>query len=407
MERHKNIPKNNFEVSQMLVNDLLDIRVKNTKLILNVLRFQTMLTKKEIADISSLSFATVSNLSNDLKAMNIFVEAKLEEKRVGRNPNILTLNQTQYLAVALDLQLENTLSFAVVNLQDKILYQKSFDISDLKTPEEIVQFARKIFDEFVQSYPETDLHFIGIGAAVPAVFDATTGKLALSAVPVYENAPLKALLSEAFSMTVYVDNIANICALSAYTKQQDLKNIVCMDISQGVGVGVIADGQLLRGKNGYAAEVAHVPIGNPDLQCPYCGCYGCIETELSLSGMMRYFSDIPEDLPLLERWQRFAEKVSEDNEKTEQILRRVGSLMGQLATILINMFDPEVLYISGYIVDIFDKLRPYFDKETQSRCSMLLDKGLKIETLWHHSLSNEQVYKGLSDALYELWYPIV
>lgn len=391
----------------MLVNDLLDIRVKNTKLILNVLRFQTMLTKKEIADISSLSFATVSNLSNDLKAMNIFVEAKLEEKRVGRNPNILTLNQTQYLAVALDLQLENTLSFAVVNLQDKILYQKSFDISNLKTPEEIVQFARKIFDEFVQSYPETDLHFIGIGAAVPAVFDATTGKLALSAVPVYENAPLKALLSEAFSMTVYVDNIANICALSAYTKQQDLKNIVCMDISQGVGVGVIADGQLLRGKNGYAAEVAHVPIGNPDLQCPYCGCYGCIETELSLSGMMRYFSDIPEDLPLLERWQRFAEKVSEDNEKTEQILRRVGSLMGQLATILINMFDPEVLYISGYIVDIFDKLRPYFDKETQSRCSMLLDKGLKIETLWHHSLSNEQVYKGLSDALYELWYPIV
>lgn len=391
----------------MLINDLLDIRAKNTKLILNVLRFQTMLTKKEIADISSLSFATVSNLSNDLKAMNIFVEAKLEEKRVGRNPNILTLNQTQYLAVALDLQLENTLGFAVVNLQDKILYQKSFDISDLKTPEEIVQFARKIFDEFVQSYPEKDLHFIGIGAAVPAVFDATNGKLALSAVPVYENAPLKALLSEAFSMTVYVDNIANICALSAYTKQQDLKNIVCMDISQGVGVGVIADGHLLRGKNGYATEVAHVPIGNPDLQCPYCGCYGCVETELSLSGMMRYFSDIPEDLPLLERWKRFAEKVSEDNEKTEQILCRVGSLMGQLATILINMFDPEVLYISGYIVDIFDKLRPYFDKETQFRCSMLLDKGLKIETLWHQSLSNEQVYKGLSDALYELWYPIV
>ncbi|MBP3477167.1 MAG: ROK family protein [Lachnospiraceae bacterium] len=391
----------------MMINDLLDIRAKNTKLIINALRFQTMLTKKEIADLSSLSFATVSNLSNDLKAMNIFVEAKLEEKRVGRNPNILTLNQTQFLAVALDLQLENTLGFAIVNLQDKILYQKSFDISDLKTPAEIVQFAKKIFDEFVASYPEDDLHFIGIGAAVPAVFDATDGKLALSAVPVYENAPLKTLLSETFSMTVYVDNIANICALSAYIKQQDLENIVCMDISQGVGVGVIANGHLLRGKNGYATEVAHVPIGDPKLQCPYCGCYGCIETELSLSGMMRYFSDIPEDLPLLERWKRFAEKVSEENEKTEQILCRIGSLMGQLATILINMFDPEIFYISGYIVDIFDKLKPYFDKETKARCNMLLNKGLKIETLWPQSLSNEQVYKGLSDALYELWYPIV
>lgn len=391
----------------MMINDLLDIRAKNTKLIINALRFQTMLTKKEIADLSSLSFATVSNLSNDLKAMNIFVEAKLEEKRVGRNPNILTLNQTQFLAVALDLQLENTLGFAIVNLQDNILYQKSFDISDLKTPAEIVQFAKKVFDEFVASYSENDLHFIGIGAAVPAVFDATDGKLVLSAVPVYENAPLKTLLSETFSMTVYVDNIANICALSAYIQQQDLKNIVCMDISQGVGVGVIANGHLLRGKNGYATEVAHVPIGDPKLQCPYCGCYGCIETELSLSGMMRYFSDIPEDLPLLERWRRFAEKISEENEKNEQILSRVGSLMGQLATILINMFDPEVFYISGYIVDIFDKLKPYFDKETKARCNMLLDKGLQVETLRTQSLSNEQVYKGLADALYELWYPIV
>lgn len=391
----------------MMINDLLDIRAKNTKLIINALRFQTMLTKKEIADLSSLSFATVSNLSNDLKAMNIFVEAKLEEKRVGRNPNILTLNQTQFLAVALDLQLENTLGFAIVNLQDNILYQKSFDISDLKTPAEIVQFAKKVFDGFVASYSENDLHFIGIGAAVPAVFDATDGKLVLSAVPVYENAPLKTLLSETFSMTVYVDNIANICALSAYIQQQDLKNIVCMDISQGVGVGVIANGHLLRGKNGYATEVAHVPIGDPKLQCPYCGCYGCIETELSLSGMMRYFSDIPEDLPLLERWRRFAEKISEENEKNEQILSRVGSLMGQLATILINMFDPEVFYISGYIVDIFDKLKPYFDKETKARCNMLLDKGLQVETLRTQSLSNEQVYKGLADALYELWYPIV
>ena len=60
----------------MLINDLLDIKAKNTKLILNTLRFQPSLTKKEIADLSSLSFATVSNLSNELKAMDIFVDGK-------------------------------------------------------------------------------------------------------------------------------------------------------------------------------------------------------------------------------------------------------------------------------------------------------------------------------------------
>lgn len=390
----------------MLINDLLDIKAKNTKLILNTLRFQTSLTKKEIAELSSLSFATVSNLSNELKALDIFVDTKLEGKRVGRNPNSLALNQTQYLTVALDLQLENTLGFAVVNLQDKILHQESFDISGLDTSGEIVDFAKKVFDEFLASYPAEDTRFIGIGAAVPAVFDANDGNLVLSAVPVYENIPLKELLSQAFSMPVYVDNIANICALSAYTRHQNTKNIVCMDISQGVGVGIIADGNLLRGKNGYATEVAHVPIGDPDLQCPYCGCRGCVETELSLAGMTRYFPEIPNELPLLERWNLFVEKVSEPNETTEQIIRRLGILTGQLGTILINMFDPEIFYISGYISGIFDKLEPYFYKEIEARCKMSLNRGLKIETLWHELPSNEQVYKGLCDALYELWYPL-
>jgi len=118
---------------------------------------------------------------------------------------------------------------------------------------------------------------------------------------------------------------------------------------------------------------------------------------------MRYFSDIPEDLPLLERWRRFAEKISEENEKNEQILSRVGSLMGQLATILINMFDPEVFYISGYIVDIFDKLKPYFDKETKARCNMLLDKGLQVETHTDSSLCQmNKSIKGLLMHIYEL-----
>lgn len=390
----------------MLINDLLDIKAKNTKLILNTLRFQTSLTKKEIAELSSLSFATVSNLSNELKAMDIFVDTKLEGKRVGRNPNSLTLNQTQYLTIALDLQLENTLGFAIVNLQDLILHQESFDISNLDTPEEIVAFAKKVFDKFLVAYPETNTHFIGIGVAVPAVFDANDGNLVLSAVPIYENAPLKKLLSQAFSMPVYVDNIANICALSAYTRHQNAKTIVCMDISQGVGVGIIADGNLLRGKNGYATEVAHVPIGDPTLQCPYCGCYGCVETELSLTGMTRYFPDIPNELPLLERWNLFVEKISEQNEKTEQIIKRLGMLTGQLGTILINMFDPEIFYISGYISSIFDKLEPYFYKEIENRCKMSLNRGLKIETIWHELPSNEQVYKGLCDALYDLWYPL-
>lgn len=390
----------------MLINDCIDIRAKNTKSILNSLRFQPMMTKKKIADITALSFATVSNLSNELKAMNILEDSKIDEKRVGRSPSALALTQTQYLIIALDLQLENTLGFAILNLQNNIIEENTYDISDLKSAEEIVVRAKTIFDEFLAAYPVKDVRFIGIGAAVPAVFDSNDSRLVLSAVPIYEKSPLKDLLSETFSIPAYVDNIANICALSLSARYPEQKNILCMDISQGVGVGIISDGNLLRGKNGYATEVAHVPIGDSSLKCPYCGGYGCVETELSLTGMMRYFPEIQESLPFQERWTQFKEHMSTDTETAERLTRRLGFLSGRLATILINLFDPEIFYVSGYVVDIFERLEPYFQEEIKIRCEMALRRGLKI-TVGQDSMSDKHVYIGVSDALYDMWFPLV
>lgn len=390
----------------MDINDLVDIKNYNAKSILNCIRFHETLTKKDITNLTNLSFGTVSTLSNNLKAKGILTDFKADDQRIGRIPNTLTICENDYFVMALDLQLENTLGFSILNLKRKVAHQQFYNISHLHTVGGVVSFSKKIFEEFLKKNSYNDAKFIGIGVAVPAVYDTLEGTLVLSALPMFENAPLKELLQKEFKLPVYIDNIANIHVFAEYTSCPEINNIVCMDVSQGVGVGVICDGKLLRGKNGYATEVAHVIIGNPSLRCPSCGGYGCVENELSLLGMIECLPGIDSTLPLLKRWELFVESMLEPTERTRKIAMHVGELAGKLATILINLFDPEAFFVSGYITDIFPLLAPYFYQEIDLRCKMALNRGIKIFTE-EDAEKKRKVFVGLSDMVYDRWNPMV
>jgi predicted NBD/HSP70 family sugar kinase len=389
----------------MQINDQIDIKNNNAKSILNELRFNNMLTKKSIADRTNLSFATVSNLSNELKAMNILVESKVNEKRIGRIPDALSLNYDKLHIIALDVQLESMLGFAIVNIRNEIVHKQLFDISHLVTAQAVVAFALEIFSEYLAAHPSDDAIFIGIGASVPAVFDSKSGTLVLSSLPIYENAPLKQLLIDAFKMPAYVDNLTNIGALSVYTRYPSCKNIISLDVSQGVGVGIISEGSLIRGKNGYATEIAHVPIGDTMKRCPTCGGYGCIETELSLAGMIQLFPEIEKSLPLIKRWETFIQKMNDCNDKTDFAAKYIGSLIGRLSTILINLFDPDIFFITGYITDIFKWLEPHFYRELELRCRLSMNRNLEI--VIDQNSKHYNIYMGLCDALYNMWNPLL
>lgn len=116
------------------------------------------------------------------------------------------------------------------------------------------------------------------------------------------------------------------------------------------------DGEILHGKNGYAAEIAHIPIGDPSLKCPTCGSYGCVESDLNVEHIVRHFAQIDPALPLPEKWRKCVRLLSQDPEQAAPLLNHWGHLLGQVASILINLFDPSDFYVTGYITDIFPLL---------------------------------------------------
>jgi len=387
-----------------MINDVIDIKLRNIKDILNAVRFQDGLTKKDIAGTTKLSFSTVSNLCNELKDIGVLSDEKQAMLSIGRTPHTLSLNHEDYCAVCIDLQLENTLRYAILDLRNTILCIETVDISDKNNTLEIAIYAKQLIDCCVSKYDLIGKNIIGVGISVPAVYDLLDGKLVNSSVRIFEDAPLKDNFKRVFQLPVYVDNIVNFYALSVYTHFPNVPNIVCMDISQGVGVGVISEGNLVRGKNGYGSEVAHIPIGDTNKKCEFCGGFGCVETELSMAYILDTYS--PKDIsgPLLLRWELFVDYLKTDQQLAKTIGERVGRLSGKLATILINLFDPDLFFIGGYITDLPVNIEPYLLEEIDLRCARSRARGLKVQCDKNDS---ESIFIGISDTIYKGWNPTV
>ena len=86
---------------------------------------------------------------------------------------------------------------------------------------------------------------------------SSAGVQAISCIPIWLSFPK---VEEIFGMPCYVDNESNLCAISVLQAYPDMNGLLYMHISQGVGIGIITNGVLLSGYDGYAAEIAHLPI---------------------------------------------------------------------------------------------------------------------------------------------------
>ncbi len=137
---------------------------------------------------------------------------------------------------------------------------------------------------------QPDDHILAIAAAAPGPTDAKMG-LVLEApnIPGWKNLPLTRIISERFSVPVYLGNDANLAALGEWRfgAGRGHHDLVYLTISTGIGGGVICDDQLLLGQRGLAAELGHITI---DPQGPMCGCghRGHLEAFSSGTGIARY-----------------------------------------------------------------------------------------------------------------------
>jgi predicted NBD/HSP70 family sugar kinase len=100
-------------------------------------------------------------------------------------------------------------------------------------------------------------------------------------------------VEQATGLSVVVDNVANACALSEvwFGESDGAHDLVVVNVSEGIGTGIFANGQLMRGESGVAGEFGHVQLDPNGIRCG-CGGRGCWETVASNRAGLRYYQEI-------------------------------------------------------------------------------------------------------------------
>ncbi|WP_043097025.1 ROK family protein [Kallotenue papyrolyticum] len=198
----------------------------------------------------------------------------------------------------------------------------------------------------------------GIGVGVPGPVDPVAGIVRRAPnLAGWENVPLRAALSERIGLPVVVGNDANVAALGEWRfgSGQGTQHFAYVTISTGIGGGVIAEGRLLLGRYGLAAEVGHMII---DPHGPRCGCgnYGCWEALASGTALARAATQAVQHEPSLIRelagslpisGAHVAHAATHGDALAQRLMQREGELIGIGLVNLLHLYAPERIALGG------------------------------------------------------------
>lgn len=199
---------------------------------------------------------------------------------------------------------------------------------------------------------------IGIGIGMPGFIDVKKG-INYSYLQLPNNKSISNFISEKAGLPVYIDNDSSVVALAElyFGNSRGEKNAMVVNIGWGIGLGMILNGELFRGQEGFAGELSHIPLFLNGKSC-WCGKVGCLETETSLlliieraregihSGRSSKLSSLPDtDLELA--YNSVTRAVKEGDQFAIELFSKAAYNIGKGVAVLIHILNPKKIILSG------------------------------------------------------------
>ena len=328
----------------------------NRNLIFNQIRTKQPISRADLARTSGLQRSTVSLIVEELIAEHWIVEGPTGEIPRGRKPTFLNLNG-QRGVLALDIHPAQT-TLAVTDLEGRILSLKSVDLP--ANPQKVIGVILASIRKMLSAH--RDRSFEGIGINLPGRFDPNLEKSIFAPNVDWPIGRIKSRVEKATGLPVVVDNVANACALSEvwFGYSDGSRDLVVVNVSEGIGTGIFANGHLLRGEAGVAGEFGHVQLDPAGLRCG-CGGKGCWETVASNRAGLRYYAEIAhKSLPTFDALLQLAQS---DDPAATQALDKMCCALGRGMHMIALALAPAEIVVVGDITTIWHLAGPIIEAE--------------------------------------------
>ena len=319
-------------------------RRNNLSLLTSLVHHHGVLSRAQLTRHTGLNRSTVGTLIGQLVALGLVYEtAPTGEGQVGRpSPEVHPSPSIAALAVNPEI---DAVTIGLVSLGGKVQKKIRFETERIPSAREAVNIASAVIAG-MRSELDASYRITGIGVAVPGLVNRDDGVVRHAPHLGWRNEPVARMLSEA---TGYPCQAANDASLGAeaeliFGAGAGQENLIYLNGgASGIGGGIIADGQLLRGASGYAGELGHTFVRTGGKTC-HCGATGCLETEVSQSRLLEVAGLTRGDIADLEK----ALATSSSGEVNDEVARQLLYL-GIALRNAVNIFNPEAIVLDGFL----------------------------------------------------------
>ena len=365
----------------------VQIQVENRSTLLKLLKANKHICRKDLAELSGLTGAAVTNIIRDLIDAGLVEEDHAYTGLNRKNAVPLRICFERFLVIGVTIQ-RGLVSSAIADLSGKIVAQSkmAFDLDE--PPSAVLERLSQSIQRYIDEYGNR-FRIVGIGVSVPGPTNLVLGRISyLTNAPGWTNVPIKDYLAERFSYPVVMNEDANSAVLAEHWlgKGQGRDNLISILASKGVGAGVIVNGQILYGAYGLVGEIGHTSIDWDGPQCE-CGNRGCLElycSSLALVRKARKTLGNTDDLGL----EAVVEQASSGNRELQDLIIESGKYLGCGIVNLVYTFNPELVTIHGEMLfcgglwlesirsAVRERLNPSIAQQVQIEFSSLQDPVL-------------------------------
>lgn len=352
------------------------IRDNNRRLVLEYIVNNPPVSRAALAKHLKLTKATISNIVQELLEQNLILEIGSAQTAMGRKPILLEFNKHCGAALAVDVRPQQIFVLAA-DLKGENCRIREYPFPN---EENLLSLLTKIISEHIAEYAGSPYGIVGIAVGIYGV----VRKNQILFTPYYPlpDPNLGQLLEEQFKIPVIVENESNLSVLGESAFHYGYKNMIHINIHDGIGMGILIDGHLYKGHDGYAGEFGHTilfPDGKP---CP-CGNQGCLELYASEKAILEEYAQCTqrEAVSIDEFLKDYQKKIPAALEMMDLFIKYMAIGMNNI----INTFNTDLIVLnssfSNYIPDINPRILAYLSRHQNRDCKIIPSKLQDISGL--------------------------
>lgn len=373
----------------LLSADRFLIRGINQSALLNLIRTEGPISRPQLAASSGLSLVTVIKITAGLLERHLILEKDYTESTGGRRAGLLEINPAGGFVVGLIPQ-PTSLTAAILDLSSELIASRQWELPLQGNHEQAMELIGQCCEELFRESQVAREKILGVGFGMSGLIDAERGFCLDASMLGWKDVEISRPLEKRLGIPVFVDNDVNCLAVAEklFGQGKWFQHFLVVAIGRGVGLGIIANGDLYRGAFGGAGEFGHTVVEADGRFCD-CGNRGCLETYASFSGMVKNYLEYaqqasysatgstPEQTLL-----QIIERARGGDPAARAAMQRAGVLLGISLANLVNIFNPQCIILSTPDLNILtdDLLLGAMQQEMKRHFFSRMGKDLQLFT---------------------------